>query len=225
MRIVFISDVHANHIGLRTVLKNIGQVDKIFCAGDITGYFPFPNEVIKLLKEYNVICVKGNHDKYLLDGRAPQDANQHVKDSVKFTKKIISDESLDFLKNLPEKIELTIDDKKVFICHGSPWNLLEERIYPDYPNFERFEQVPADLVVLGHTHYPFIKKVGDKTIINPGSCGQPRDYNKLSYALWNLHNNEFKIERIDWDIDQFKKEAQNNGTNPELFGVFNRQQQ
>lgn len=222
MKIAFISDIHANSFGLQTVLQNFQDVDKIFCAGDITGYYPFPNEVISLLKKHNVISVIGNHDKYLLNGKAPSDANQLVKESVEFTKNIISDDSFEFVKNLPEKIEITIDDKKVFICHGSPWGFLEERIYPDYANFERFEEINSDIVVLGHTHYPMIKKIGKKTIINPGSCGQPRDYSLLSYAVWDTDSNTFEIKRIEWDIEKFKKEALARGTDPKLLEVFNR---
>lgn len=222
MKIVFTSDIHANYEGLVTVLDQIGFADKIFCAGDITGYYAFPNEVIDLLKSHDVICVKGNHDIYLLRGKAPSDANSKVKASVEFTKKIISSKSLKFLKNIPEKIELTINDKKVFICHGSPWELLEERIYPDYANFEKFEEVGADVIVLGHTHYPYVREVGNKTIINPGSCGQPRDYNKLSYAIWDTDKNEFEIKRTKWDIEKFKKQSLKRGTSPALLEVFNR---
>src|SRR3989338_7379500 len=99
MKVVFISDIHSNYFGLQTVLDDFNSVDKIFCAGDITGYYPFPNEAVKLLKEHDIICIKGNHDKYLLDGKAPKGANQSVKQSFELTKKIISDESLDFLKS------------------------------------------------------------------------------------------------------------------------------
>lgn len=222
MKIAFISDIHANLIGLQTVLKDLQNVNMIFCAGDITGYYPFPNEVIDLLKSRKVICVKGNHDEYLLKGKTPIEANEKVKESVKFTKRIISENSLNFLKRLPKKIEIEVDGKKVLICHGSPWDLLEERVYPDYPNLERFEELDSDIIVLGHTHYPFIKKFGEKTIINPGSCGQPRDFNLLSFCIWDTNLNNFEIKRVTWDIEKFKEEALARGTSPELFEVFNR---
>lgn len=222
MKIAFISDIHANNLGLKTVLNAIGVVDNIYCMGDITGYYPFPNEVIKELQNRNIICVKGNHDEYLLDGVAPDSENDFVKASVQFTKKIISQESLDFLKELPEKIETVIDGKKVLICHGSPWDNLEERIYPDFTEFEKFESVEQDLVILGHTHYPMVVEIGGKRVINPGSCGQPRDYNLLSYAIWDTKTDEFEIKRVEWDIEKFKREALERGTDPKLFEVFDR---
>lgn len=221
MKIAFISDIHANSLGLQIVLQQFQDADKIFCAGDITGYYPFPNETIALLKEHNITSVLGNHDKYLINGKAPEGANMQVIESVEFTKNIISDGSLEFLKSLPEKLELAIDNKKIFMCHGSPWNYLEERIYPDYSSFEKFDQLDSDIIVLGHTHYPFVRKVNNKTILNPGSCGQPRDYNLLSYAVWGTDSNTFEIKRMEWDIESFKNEAIKAGTNPELFDVFN----
>lgn len=222
MKIAFISDIHGNYEGLITVLKQIGRIDRIICAGDITGYYPFANEVTEKIKKSNILSVRGNHDQYLLDGKAPKSASRKVKESIEFTKKIISKRSLKFLEKLPNRLMFEIKGKKVLVCHGSPWDHLEERIYPDYAHFERFESVDADIIVLGHTHYPLVKKVGRKTIINPGSCGQPRDYNLLSYAIWDTDKNSFEIKRAEWDIAKFKKEAGKKGTDSKLFEVFNR---
>lgn len=222
MKIAIISDIHANVYGLKAVLNDFPKIKKIICAGDISGYYPFVNEVIDVLKDKEIVCVRGNHDQYLTQDFAPESANPIVKESVDFTKKVISKDNLSYLKELPDKLELLIDRKKVFVCHGSPWNLLGERIYPDYPDFEKFRGINADVVVLGHTHYPLIKKIGKKIIVNPGSCGQPRDYNLLSYAIWDTIINEFEIKRVEWDIEEFKKEALKKGTDPKLFEVFDR---
>lgn len=222
MKIIIISDIHSNIYGLKAVLDNCGSFDKILVAGDITGYYPFANEVIDELVKIDALAVKGNHDWYLIQGFPPENSKPQVKKSFDFTKKIISRDSLNYIKELPDKLEFLIEGKKVFVCHGSPWNLLGQRIYPNYSDFEKFRSIDADVIVLGHTHYPFIKMIGNKIIFNPGSCGQPRDYNLLSYAVWDTKKNEFEIKRIEWDIEQFKKEALKKGTDPELFEVFDR---
>jgi len=61
-----ISDVHANHISLQVALEDINQqgVDEILCAGDVVGYGGAPNEVIRLLRKYQVKCIMGNHDLF-----------------------------------------------------------------------------------------------------------------------------------------------------------------
>ena len=224
MRVLLISDIHGNIFGLKTVLKTVGKVDKIICAGDITGYYPFVNEVIKELKKRQVTTVKGNHDQYLLDGKAPEDKNDTIKQSVQFVKKIISKNNFDYIQSLPESINLNVDKRKVLVFHGSPWDFLEQRIYPDYQHFDRFKSVNADLVILGHTHYPFTKNIGNLTVINPGSCGQPRDYNLLSCTVWDTKKNTFENRRLEWDIDGFKKAAIVKGVSENLFDVFKRAQ-
>lgn len=222
MKIGIISDIHGNSHGLEKILSSLSDCDKILCAGDLTGYYPFVNEVIDLLKKSNVICVLGNHDQYLLNGSAPKTSNNKVKTSVEFMKKVVSSESLSYITDLPLDLKLQIKGKKVLICHASPWDYLEGRIYPDYQNFDEFRKLPFDVIILGQTHHPMIKKVGKKIIVNPGSCGQPRDYNLLSYAIWDTDSDSFEIKRVPWDIEKFKKEALLLGTSPDLFEVFNR---
>lgn len=222
MNVAIISDIHANIFGLRAVLGDLSKVEKILCAGDITGYYPFVNEVIEELKENNVTSVKGNHDEYLIQGHAPYDATDIIKDSVKKMKDLISKENFEFIKALPGSLNITIDNKKIMMFHGSPWDYLNERIYPDYQNFARFSELETDVVILGHTHYPFIKKIEELTVVNPGSCGQPRDYNLLSYTIWNTKDNTFVNRRIDWNIEEFIKEASSLGTDKKLFETFDR---
>lgn len=222
MKITIISDIHANIFGLKTVFSSLPQVDKILCAGDITGYYPFVNEVINELKDRDVICVKGNHDQYLINGKAPDNSKDTISKSVERMKDLITPDNLEFIKSLPNLIEMEIDGRKVFMCHGSPWDNLEERIYPDYSDFDKFNSILSNVIILGHTHYPMIKNVGDKIVLNPGSCGQPRDYNLLSYIIWDTESNNFTNHRLEWDIKEFEEEAMKRGVEDDLFEVFKR---
>ncbi len=222
MKILILSDIHGNDVGLKTVLQNAGSVDKILCAGDFSGYYPFVNEVITIAKKNNFISVLGNHDAYQLGEKVPSDKKNAVTLSVDFVKNIISKESLDYLASLPQKLALTIANKKVLMVHGSPWDVLDGRIYPDYSSFDNFESLPYDIIIMGQSHYPFIKKVGEKVILNPGSCGQPRDYNKVSYILWDTEKDSFVNKRVDWDIAGFMQKCKENNTPEEFFSVFER---
>ena len=202
MKIGIISDIHSNVYGLKSVLKRLKGMDLILCAGDITGYYPFVNEVFEGLERYKVIFIKGNHDAHLC-GVKLKDSRPIELKSFEYTKNHISNINLDKLRNAPVQQELSLDRLKVTMFHGSPWDKLEEYIYPDYADFERFEEIDADVIILGHTHYPMIKKIGEKLVINPGSCGQPRDYDpRASLAILDTSTKEVRIERVHYDIEK-----------------------
>ena len=76
MRILVISDLHANYTALEAVLEDAGTVDETWCLGDMVGYGPDPNAVVELVREIpNLTCLLGNHDVALI-GRIPFEADR-----------------------------------------------------------------------------------------------------------------------------------------------------
>ena len=69
MKIAFISDIHGNYEALKSVLSKIDYegVDKIFCLGDVVGYYSQVNECCEEIKRRNIPCVMGNHDWAFLE--------------------------------------------------------------------------------------------------------------------------------------------------------------
>lgn len=222
MKIGIISDIHSNAYALRNVLRMLEGMDLILCAGDITGYYPFVNEVFEELKGYNVILIKGNHDAYLCGDKIKDLSSIELK-SFEYTKNHITKVNLDKLRNAPVQQELSIDEFKVVMFHGSPWDKLEEYIYPDYPEFDRFKEIDADVIILGHTHYPMIKQISEKLIINPGSCGQPRDYDpRASFAVLNTLTKEVRIERVQYDVEKVCQVIRKLGFDSKLSEILKR---
>jgi predicted phosphodiesterase len=94
----------------------------------------------------------------------------------------------------------------IMIVHGSPKDPINEYIFPytldsTLKSFLKSEN--AGILIMSHTHMPFIKKFGDKIVFNPGSVGQPRDgNNKASFAFLNVFNREAAICRAEYDIDK-----------------------
>jgi putative phosphoesterase len=221
MKIGIIADIHSNIFGLRAVLKKLEKMDVILCAGDIVGYYTFINEVFGEIKNRNIKCVLGNHDAYLLE-MIPFPTNPIVKPPIIYTKEQILKENLDFLKKTGSaSCELEIDNIKIKLYHGSPWDNFEEYIYPDYQNFEKFDEVAADLIILGHTHCPMIKKTGDKIILNPGSCGQPRDYDfRASYAIFDTKTREVIIQKIEYDFEKVCQAARKEKFDERLIKIL-----
>ena len=70
MRILVISDIHANYTALEAVLEDAGTVDETWCLGDMVGYGPDPNAVLELIREIpSLTCLLGNHDVAVIGRR------------------------------------------------------------------------------------------------------------------------------------------------------------
>jgi len=115
----------------------------------------------------------------------------------------------DFLIQLVKYwIKEEIDGKKLYLTHASPRSMFEY-IKPETPDEEirnmvneAMEPVEAEFLVVGHSHIPMNRKLGNLTIINPGSVGQPRDGDiRASCAVFDIENGKVKHFRLDYDID------------------------
>ena len=185
MKIAIISDIHANVMALKAVLKDIEeqQVDSVYCVGDLVGYAPFPNEVIDLIKERNIPTVMGNYDdgvgyQRFICGCAYKDAKAEAlgHQSITWTMRHISEGNKEFLRNLPKEIRVDVSGKRLLLVHGSPNSLNEyvtEEISENYAN-ELITLAGTDILICGHTHLPFTMALKDKLLINVGSVGKPK---------------------------------------------------
>lgn len=199
MQVAVISDIHSNLPALREVLKEIEGM-KIFCCGDLVGYAAFPNEVIEVVKKKGIISILGNHDHAVITGDTSW-FNPVAAAAVDWTRKEIKNENLYFLNSLPRAYE-----GDFYMVHGSPRNQLDEYVSEDYPEKELlsfFRYTSKDTMILGHTHRPFIKKLGGKLMFNPGSVGQPRDLDpRAAYAVFDAAAKKVEIKRVEYDIDE-----------------------
>lgn len=204
VKIGLISDIHSNRAALKAVLKALAGVDMILCAGDLTGYYNDPNGVIADLIKQKVLFIKGNHDNYLES--PPEKANQLLRDSISFTSSKILPEYKQLLKKTPTHLTINLEGLRISMYHGSPWDTLEEYIYPNYEHFEKFASVDADIIILGHTHHPFVRKTCGRQVINPGSCGQPRDRDvRASYAILDSKDVSVDLLRVNYNASQLIK--------------------
>src|SRR3989338_6257691 len=128
MKIAIIADVHSNLEALEGVLKDISNkdVDDIICLGDIVGYGANPNEVIELIKKKNIKCLKGNHDLNAVTLEKLDWFNDFAKEALKWTNKVLTEENKQFLKELPETLEIKDKENRLLAVHGSPKDHLYE---------------------------------------------------------------------------------------------------
>lgn len=214
-----ISDIHANVYGLRAVLHKLKNADIILCAGDVTGYYTFVNETFDLLAKYKVQFIRGNHDDFLFQKEFPD--NPIYQQSINFTRANILPENLQRLKKIPDTKNLALGGMRLKMYHGSPWGM--KYIYPDFADFDHFKSISADVIILGHTHFPMIKKVGKKIIVNPGSCGQPRDNNpRASFALLDTETGKIVIKRVAYNLSPVIGAVKKYQLSQELIDILER---
>jgi putative phosphoesterase len=107
---------------------------------------------------------------------------------------------LDFLAAAPVSLEFAAAGTRLLMVHGSPWQPFADYIVPRSPQLARFARLPYDYVILGHTHIPMVHQVNGVTVINPGSCSQPRDGERRgSYAILDLEQRTVELHRLRLD--------------------------
>lgn len=223
MRVLIISDIHANLIALEAVLEDAGKFDAIWCLGDVVGYGPNPNECIALLEsKKEFYCLLGNHDAASFGILDLSTFNPEAKRSMEWTQSQLNASSIKFLDSLPE----TRKFENVILAHGSPRQPVYEYLVDTKGATENFSHFDTDYCFVGHTHLPTLFHLGEnneianisipavgsvtrlmaRTIINPGSVGQPRDRDpRASYAIFESENHLWKYKRIAYDIEETQK--------------------
>ena len=125
MKIGFISDVHANLPALEAVLKDMSarNITQIYCAGDILGYYTYPDEVVELLRRKGVHCIAGNHDRAVLVGT--KGMNSIAAAAIEWTREHMSSTTYDYIRDLPNSIHRPVEEVMVAVHHGSPRHMSE----------------------------------------------------------------------------------------------------
>jgi len=206
MRIGLISDIHGNSLALEAVLTALSdEVDHIMFLGDLCGYYPFVEECVALWDENPIIGIRGNHDQTFLDclqnrTQPSTDYQASYGSALKRTLQNLSSSSASLLQSLPLSHTLTLNEVVLTLYHGAPWDPLNGRVYPNCDDWDRFSDLPGDVILLGHTHYPLIKQHRHKLIINPGSVGQPRDRSDgACFAILDLASGMVQHRRVPFD--------------------------
>lgn len=201
-----ISDIHGNYPALKAVVNELKKkgCDSIISLGDIAGYYCMINECINLCKEEKILNILGNHDKYLVyDLECPRSQSANI--CLKYQKKIITKENMDWLSK-----SVTFFDTDVFSFRHGSWNDPTDGYIYDF-NFDLVKNRKELIFASGHTHRQILKKEGFRCYFNPGSVGQPRDYNSESgYAIIDDNNNP-ELYRIEYPIDEIVHEMRKCG--------------
>ena len=225
MRYALLSDIHANLPALRAVLADIDQranIDATYHLGDLTGYAPWPNEVVALLRERVIPGIAGNYDSTVATdykhcgcrGDSPHDEElSHL--SYEWTRSHVTPETKKYLASLPFRIDIRpfgghVSGPAITLVHG---NQTLNTVYVTEDRPDSFLEKMArdvgaraqDIICFGHTHKPWQRVVGGVQFINTGSVGRPKDGDwRACYALLSMEASGARVEfvRVPYDVEE-----------------------
>jgi len=229
MKITLLADIHGNLNALQAVLHHAryhGASQTILNLGDLTGYGPYPEQVVRWSKNDRIINILGNYDKKVINKFHQKSGWEMVKNGDKramfaWTYQALSKTSQKYLKSLPETRAVEVENIRILMSHGSPESI-SEHLGPDTPDDrlnELAENWDADIILCGHSHQSFAKRVNDALFINPGSVGRLDDGDpRASYAVLEIDHGEFDVQfhRVPYDILSAVRAIRLEGL-PEIF--------
>jgi putative phosphoesterase len=226
MRIIILSDIHANLPALEAVLKSIDsqQPDVVYCLGDLVGYNVWPNEVINEIRKRGIPTISGNHDV-----KAKKVWNDSSEAS-NYAYNIIGGNEMEYISTLPAHItlEYSFNNKpfNLLLVHGSPYSnkeyLLEDKDETEFISV--FKDVNVDMLIFGHTHKPYHRVIKDVHsgksyhAVNAGSVGKPKDENPdACYVVLTINTTNASLQeslnvefvRVGYDIEKAVKAIEN----------------
>ena len=230
MRILVLSDIHANLEALDACLEAAPDHDQVFNLGDIVGYGANPNEVTERSRQLGKVFVRGNHDKACTGISSVEGFNPIAALAVQWTQKWLKPENMKFLRELPAG---PISPMEGLNCvHGSARDE-DEYVLAAREGYALLAKSNVTLTFFGHTHIqcgffidgenqqafvPNYKsregkqqfrlnlKPGAKYLINPGSIGQPRDNDpRAAFLLYDSDAPSLTFFRVPYDVAAAQK--------------------
>jgi putative phosphoesterase len=206
VRVAALYDVHGNLPALDAVLAQVPDDATIVLGGDIV-VGPFPAETLARLRDLGdrVVWIRGNADRELTPGE-PGTAPPEPTDWVRAQ---LAEDEIAFLYALPPTATLDVDGLgRVLFCHATPHNDVDifTALTPEEKLRAVFADADADVVVCGHTHIQFDRRIGSTRVVNAGSVGMA--YEDEPGAYWALlgPDVEFRHEPYELDTGEWPEE-------------------
>lgn len=243
MRIAVLSDFHANLHALEAVAHDIQnlRIDEIWSLGDVVGYGGQPRETLAWVEEHADLVIKGNHDEAVATGDVTG-FNPMAAQAARLHAQLLDPDERSRIFAWPTTVKRTLGDQELLIVHASPDDPLHEYVQPQDARLglRRWEG-RARLILMGHTHRPFIARLdtgqtrkwrssafneviddhrenaAPLAIVNPGSVGQPRDTDpRASYAILDFAERSAELRRVKYDVEAAAQSILKHGLDPLL---------
>lgn len=227
MRILLLSDIHSNLEALEACLAAAPAYDLVVNLGDVVGYGASPNEVIAISRGLGSVFVRGNHDKAVCGITDVKDFNPIAGLAALWTREQLNEESLDWLRSLPQGPIGVEGISGIQFVHGSPLDE-DEYVVTLRDAIEPLLVSSVPLTFFGHTHLQgtfsadedhgdasrplyrtvgqtetseFPLKKGARYMVNPGSIGQPRDGDwRAAFLLYDTDKQIVTFYRVPYNL-------------------------
>jgi predicted phosphodiesterase len=215
MKALILSDIHGNWDALQAVAPAPGEYDEIWVLGDLVNYGPQPNEVVAWVAEHASVVLCGNHDYALAhyaDPRCSPPYRRMAAEMGRYTDAVLTPEHREFLRGLPQCLRVDRDGRGFYLCHAMPSDPLFGYCPADSPRWEQeWAVAAAEVLLCGHTHVPFVRRVGPQgrgIVANPGSVGQPKGGSpQATYAVWTGEELQLRSVFYPWQATAEKLQA------------------
>lgn len=242
MKYALLSDIHANLPALEAVLRDADrrQVDAIYHLGDLTGYAPWPNEVISLLRQRGIPGIAGNYDSTVATAykhcgcRADSPREEELSHiSYEWTRQRVTPATKSYLASLPFRIDIRplgghVSGPSIVLVHG---NQTLNTVYVTEDRSDDFLAKMAagigasagDMICFGHTHKPWQRVVNSVRFVNAGSVGRPKDGDpRACYVIVSANGTQLSAEfvRVEYDTELVAREIISSGLPGEFADVI-----
>jgi predicted phosphodiesterase len=220
MRVAIVSDIHGNRRAFEAVLADLRQVapDLVVHGGDLASGGTHPADIIDQVRTLGWPGVRGNTDEMLWspESLAEFAAKQpklapllaRVQETIPPTLASIGEERLRWLEGLPS----LYSQPGFSLVHASPEDLWRAPM-PNASDDElrsTYASLGAQIVVYGHIHRPYIRRVQAMTIANTGSVSQSYDGDRrASYLV--IEGESITIRRVEYDVESEAEELLRSG--------------
>lgn len=171
--LLIVSDIHGyRHAleGFETALSDKRTRYQILFCGDLYSPGTEPAECTAWVMEHaGRLAVRGNHDDAMLEAKITQP--QEPLWSEPGAKQNLSDVQMNYMANLPHRLEVAWRGKRIVLMHGHlrPDGGLGHYMTTPRQQMEWFYDDSADLCVMGHSHYPYLGQVKNTLMANCGA--------------------------------------------------------
>lgn len=211
------------------------EPDAIWCLGDTVGYGPRPNECCAVVAERADLCLVGNHDLAALGRVDLRDFNPEAAASANWTRDVLTEESREFLEALAPSAAA----EQAQLFHASARDPVWEYVLTDETAMATMLLTTAPLVLVGHSHVALSIRLADegplsgglapagtehpldggRSLLNPGSVGQPRDGDpRAAWLLIDFEQRFGSFRRVAYSIEETQLEMRRAGL-PEILAT------